>query len=289
MGKDIAGVYPEAREVFEEADDSLQFRLSRLCFEGPESELQLTENTQPAILTTSVAFWRVLQRAGHRPQFVAGHSLGEYSALVCAGALRFSDAVKLVRLRGRFMQEAVPLGVGAMAAIIGLDLAAVTQVCQEGAQGEVVAPANVNAPSQIVVAGHAAAVHRATILARQRGARNAIPLMVSAPFHCELMRPAQVRLEFELDCTTFQDLNFPLVNNVDAQLISAAADARQGLARQVSSTVRWSESVEVLAGRGVETFVEVGPGKVLTGLIRRISPSKKTLNVGNREQLESYV
>jgi len=279
MGKAIAEERPEARQVFEEADGALGFPLSRLCFEGPEEELQLTENTQPAILTTSVALYRALASQGVEPDFVAGHSLGEYSALVAAGALRLDDAVVLVRNRGRYMQEAVPVGEGAMAAILGLGLAEVQEVCSQASDGEVVEPANLNAPGQTVVAGHAAAVQRASAAAKERGAKRVIPLSVSAPFHCRLMRPAQHRLERDLANVTVSDLRVPLVSNVDAAWVRTGAEAVDALVRQVASPVRWEESVRRLVDEGVDQFVEVGPGKVLSGLVRKIAENVRVASI----------
>ena len=279
MGKAIAEERPEARQVFEEADGALGFPLSRLCFEGPEEELQLTENTQPAILTTSVALYRALASQGVEPDFVAGHSLGEYSALVAAGALRLDDAVVLVRNRGRYMQEAVPVGEGAMAAILGLGLAEVQEICSQASDGEVVEPANLNAPGQTVVAGHAAAVQRASAAAKERGAKRVIPLSVSAPFHCRLMRPAQHRLERDLANVTVSDLRVPLVSNVDAAWVRTGAEAVDALVRQVTSPVRWEESVRRLVDEGVDQFVEVGPGKVLSGLVRKIAENVRVASI----------
>src|SRR5919107_5192731 len=287
MGRELAERYAAAREVFEEADDALGFKLSRLCFEGPAEELQLTENTQPAILTTSIAALRAAEGEGlPRPDFAAGHSLGEYSALVAAGALSLRDAVSVVRKRGRYMQEAVPVGAGAMAAVLGADLEAVEAACREAARGgEICSPANVNSPGQIVIAGSAAAVERALPILKERGARRAIPLKVSAPFHCALMLPAQERLAADLDEIEFKDLGVPLVTNVDAAVIRAVADARAALVRQVSSPVRWRESVELLAREGVGTFVEVGPGKVLSGLVRQNVPEARAANVEDAASL----
>ena len=279
MGKAIAEERPEARQVFEEADGALGFPLSRLCFEGPEEELKLTENTQPAILTTSVALYRALASQGVEPDFVAGHSLGEYSALVAAGALRLEDAVVLVRNRGRYMQEAVPVGEGAMAAILGLGLAEVQEICSQASEGEVVEPANLNAPGQTVVAGHAAAVQRASAAAKERGAKRVIPLSVSAPFHCRLMRPAQHRLERDLANVTVSDLRVPLVSNVDAAWVRTGAEAVDALVRQVASPVRWEESVRRLVDEGVDQFVEVGPGKVLSGLVRKIAENVRVASI----------
>ncbi|HYO62052.1 MAG TPA: ACP S-malonyltransferase [Pyrinomonadaceae bacterium] len=281
MGRDLAENFPAARATFEEADDALGFALSRLCFEGPAEDLQLTENTQPAILTVSVAALRAVEAEGQSPApaFVAGHSLGEYSALVAAGALSFRDAVRTVRLRGRYMQEAVPVGVGAMAAILGSDLETVEAACRDAAAGEVCGPANINSPGQIVIAGHAGAVERAAALLRERGAKRAVMLKVSAPFHCELMRPAEERLAADLANVAFEDLHVPVVNNAEARPVTSGASAREGLVRQVSSPVRWQESLELMAREGVETFVEVGPGRVLCGLVKQTLREARCLNV----------
>jgi len=289
MGKALADAFPESRAVYAQADAALGFPLSTLCFEGPEADLQLTANTQPAILATSVAALRPLLARGIEPQRVAGHSLGEYSALVAAGALSLEDALRTVRRRGQYMQEAVPVGVGAMAAILGLDLAAIEAACREAAQGEVVAPANVNSPGQVVIAGHTAAVARASEKCKAAGAKRAVPLPVSAPFHCALMQPAQDRLAPELEALAFRDPEPPLVNNVDAALVRDGAACRAGLVRQVSGTVRWQESVERLAQEGVTTFVEVGPGTVLSGLVKKIAKGARVLNVDRPESLEATV
>jgi [acyl-carrier-protein] S-malonyltransferase len=285
MGRRLCEAFPESRAVFEEADAALGFALSRLCFDGPEDELQLTANTQPAILVTSVAALRPLVARGLRPAWVAGHSLGEYSALVAAGALSLADAVRTVRRRGQYMQEAVPVGVGAMAAILGLDEGSVAQACREAAQDEVVSPANLNSPGQIVIAGHAAAVARASELCRAAGARRVVPLPVSAPFHCALMKPAQDRLALDLAALALRDPDVPLVNNVDAGAVRTADECRDGLVRQVSGAVRWQESVERLVREGVSAFVEVGPGSVLTGLGRKIAKGTRALAVESPESL----
>src|SRR5215207_3005189 len=287
MGRELAEAYAAAREVFEEADDALGFKLSRLCFGGPAEELQLTENTQPAILATSIAALRAAEGEGlPRPDFVAGHSLGEYSALVAAGALTLKDAVRTVRKRGRYMQEAVPVGAGAMAAVLGGDFEMVEAACKEAAlEGEICGPANINSPGQIVIAGSAAAVERAIPILKERGAKRAVPLKVSAPFHCALMLPAQERLAADLDAVEFKDLSVPLVTNVDAALIRTGAEARAALVRQVSSPVRWRESVELLARGGVGLFVEVGPGKVLGGLVRQTAPDARAANVEDAASL----
>ncbi len=280
MGKDLAENFPAARAVFEEADDVLGISLSSLCFEGPAEQLQLTENTQPAILTTSIAALRAMGAVGFpTPAFVAGHSLGEYSALVAAGALSFADAVRVVRSRGRYMQEAVPVGVGAMAAVMGAALTDIERLCVEAGAGEVCAPANINSPNQVVIAGNAAAIDRAMELLKAAGAKRVIKLNVSAPFHCALMMPAQERLALDLASLEFRDLCVSLVTNAEARIIDSGEDARASLIKQVSSPVRWWESIELLIGRGVNTFVEVGPGKVLTGLVRQINREVLGLNV----------
>jgi len=280
MGRELAEQFPAAREVFAEADDALGFSLSQLCFEGPAEALQLTENTQPAILTVSIAALRALEAENlPAPAFVAGHSLGEYSALVAAGALSLSAAVRAVRARGRYMQEAVPVGVGAMAAILGADAGTIEDACREAAQGEVCSPANINSPKQIVIAGNVGAVERAMEILKERGAKRTVKLPVSAPFHCALMRPAQDRLSADLDEIEFADLRVPLVTNADAQAIRKGTDARASLVRQVSSPVRWQESIELLAREGVETFIEIGPGKVLSGLVRQTLASARCLNI----------
>jgi [acyl-carrier-protein] S-malonyltransferase len=286
MGRALAEAFPEARAVFAEADEALGFPLSRLCFEGPADELQLTANTQPAILTASVAALRVMQAQGARPDRVAGHSLGEYSALVAAGVLALSDAVVAVRRRGQYMQEAVPAGEGAMAAILGLELPVVEQACRDAAHGQVVSPANLNGPGQVVIAGHAAAVDRAAEACKAAGAKRALRLAVSAPFHCALMAPAQTRLADDLARVSFHDAEVPLVNNVDARVVRAADECRDGLVRQVSAPVRWQECVEVLAREGATTFVEVGPGHVLSALVKRIAKGAHALHVEDPASLE---
>ena len=278
MGRELAEKFPSARRVFEAADQALSFSLSKLCFEGPTEDLRLTANAQPAILAMSVAAAEVLREKGIRADFVAGHSLGEYSALVAAGSLSIQEAVRLVRKRGQYMQEAVPVGQGTMAALLGLEAAAVEEVCREAAQGEVVSPANFNSPGQVVIAGHAGAVARAVALARARGAK-AVMLNVSAPFHCALMKPAGERLEKDLDLVEIRDPQIPLANNADAELVRAAAQVRAGLKRQVTSPVRWDQAMRVLRGENVECFIEVGPGKVLSGLLRQIDPQAECLRV----------
>jgi len=286
MGRSLAEKFPAARAVFDEADETLGFPLSELCFHGPDEQLKLTENTQPTLLTVSTAAFRVLQGEGIQPDFVAGHSLGEYSALVAAGALDFSDALKLVRKRGRYMQEAVPPGEGAMAALLKLPAGRLDAVLDEAAQGEIVSAANLNSPDQIVIAGHAAAVQRAIDLAKAAGARKAVLLPVSAPFHCALMKPAQQRLAVDLEATSFRDLACPLVNNWQARPVRTADEARQGLFEQVPNPVRWTESMRYLAGQGIGQFVEVGAGGVLTGLLRNLDPALKCVRFGEAEDLE---
>lgn len=287
MGRELFENYSAARAVFEEADDALGFEISKLCFEGPEDQLTLTANTQPAILTVSVAAFRAMESLGFPfPDFVAGHSLGEYSALVAAGGVSFADAVRTVRRRGEFMQEAVPVGTGAMAAILKLPVASVEEVCRRASEGEVCSPANINSPDQVVIAGAAAAVDRAMEIAKEMGAKRAIRLNVSAPFHCAMMMPAQERLAVELDGTDFSDLRFPIVENVSAELNAVGARARVALTEQVSSPVRWVESIEKLIASGVGTFVEVGPGKVLSGLVRQISGDARCLNVDGVDSMK---
>jgi len=285
MGRELAEKFDAARQVFAAADAALGFPLSKLCFEGPAEELQLTANTQPAILTVSAAAAAVLREKGIRPDYVAGHSLGEYSALVVAGALSLADAVQLVRKRGQYMQEAVPVGHGSMAAVLGLEGAALEEICREAAQGDVVSPANLNSPGQVVIAGSAAAVARAVELAKARGAKRALMLNVSAPFHCALMQPAQDRLSVDLDPVEISDPQIPLVNNVDAQVATTAAAVREGLKRQVTAPVKWEASVRRLRAEGVELFVEVGPGKVLAGLMRQIDRAAECLRAEDSASL----
>jgi [acyl-carrier-protein] S-malonyltransferase len=287
MGKELADKYPAARSVFDEADKSLGFSISDLCFRGSEDSLKLTANTQPAILTVSVAAFRVLAEKGVRPDFVAGHSLGEYSALVAAGALEFGEAVRLVRRRGEYMQTAVPEGVGAMAAILGLAPAQVTELCRKAAEGQVVSPANLNSPEQTVISGNAEAVKRAVEMASAGGAKRAVMLAVSAPFHSALMAPAAARLEPDLRAAKFHALRVPLVTNADAEITSDGDEARESLIRQVTLPVRWEESVRELVEQGVNTFVEVGPGRVLAGLLRQIDRSVHVFNVEDEKSLHS--
>jgi [acyl-carrier-protein] S-malonyltransferase len=285
MGKDLYEKYPLARRTFEEADDALGYKLSAVCFEGREDQLRLTEITQPAILTASVAALRVLETRMPKPAFVAGHSLGEYSAHVAAGTFQFADAVRTVRNRGKYMQEAVPVGVGAMAAILGMDLDKVTAVCHDAAQGEVCEPANINSPEQIVISGNTAAVERATKLADERGAKRAKILPVSAPFHCSLMKPAQDRLQADLDALALQKPVYPVACNVEAALVTDDLRARDTLLRQVTGSVKWEQCIHLLIAQGVQTFIEVGPGKVLSGLMRQIDRSKTCLSVGDEATL----
>jgi len=287
MGKELAANHSAARGVFDEADQALGFSVSELCFNGSEEALKLTANTQPAILTASVATYRVLAENGVQPAFVAGHSLGEFSALVAAGGLEFADAVRIVRRRGEYMQSAVPEGVGAMAAILGLAPAQVAGICRQAADGQVVAPANLNSPEQTVISGHAEAVKRAVELASAGGAKRAVMLTVSAPFHSSLMQPAAVRLEADLGTIAFHTLRVPLVNNADAEITTSGDEARESLIRQVTLPVRWEESVRELIDQGVNTFVEVGPGRVLTGLLRQIDRSIHVFNVEDEKSLRS--
>lgn len=289
MGREVFEKYPAARQAFEEADAALDFPISRLCFEGSQEDLRLTQNTQPAILTTSIALFRILEEKGIRPDFVAGHSLGEYSALVAAGAFKLGDAATLVRRRGRYMQEAVPIGVGAVVALLGLDLTVVQSVCERAAQGQVVSPSNLNSPGQIVISGNREAVERAVSLAKAAGAKRAILLQVSAPFHCALMKPAEERLSVDLEKSSFSDLRYPLITNVDARPIRTAGEARSALKRQVSRPVRWEESVRRLLDEEVRTFVEVGPGKVLLGLIKSVEKSVTMLNVEDEKSVANVL
>ena len=287
MGKYLSGKYAIARQTFAEADEALGYKLSHLCFEGPEDQLRMTEITQPAILATSVAVWRVLNENGLKCSFVAGHSLGEYSAHVAAGTMQFADAVRTVRNRGKYMQEAVSVGVGAMAAVLGMNFDAVNAVCRDAAQGQICEPANVNSPEQIVISGHASAVERAAKLAGERGAKRAIMLPVSAPFHCALMQPAQDRLAADLSSATLVQPQIPVACNVDAALVDSAERSRDALIRQVTGSVKWEQCMRLLIAKGVQTFVEVGPGKVLRGLMRQIDRSKTCLNVEDVASLAS--
>ncbi len=286
MGKSLVAEYEVARQTFSEADQILGFSLSEICFNGPEAELKKTMNTQPAILTVSVAAYRVLAELGCRPAITAGHSLGEYSALVATGSLKFADALRLVRVRGQYMQEAVPEGTGAMAALLKLPEGKLDSILEQAAQGEIVAAANFNSPDQIVIAGHAAAVTRAVDLAKAAGAKRAILLPVSAPFHCSLMRPAQEKLKPALDVTVFHTLEFPLINNWQAQVVKDPAIARQGLIEQIPNPVRWTDSVRELSRNGIKCFIEIGPGSVLNGLSRNIDPTLRGVKFGEAGDLE---
>ncbi len=293
MGRDLAESFPAARAAFDEVDRALGFDLSDLCFNGPEEDLHLTANTQPAILTASVAAFRALSEKGFKPDFVAGHSLGEYSALVAAGAVRLIDAARMVRRRGELMQEAVPVGVGAMAAILGIDSAKVAEACEAAARDQVCGPANFNSPEQIVIAGHKEAVERAVEECKARGARRAMMLKVSAPFHSALMKPAQEEMIEPLSAAAFKDLSFPIVNNVDAAIVTGGSQSRDALVRQISAPVRWTESVMKMFAEGVVTFVEFGPGKVLIGLVKTIAKDAgkevKLLNVEDQASLHATV
>jgi [acyl-carrier-protein] S-malonyltransferase len=289
MGKSLADAYPEAARVFQQADAALGFPISRLCFEGPEEQLKLTENTQPALLAVSVAANAVLTSKGLRPDYVAGHSLGEYSALVAAGSLGFTDALRIVRKRGQYMQEAVPAGMGAMAALFKLPEGKLDAVLSQAAQGEVVTAANLNSPDQIVIAGNTGAVNRAVELAKAAGARRAMLLPVSAPFHCPLMKPAQERLKADLEAAELRDLSVPLINNWQAREIRSGAEAREGLFHQVPNPVRWADSIRALARTSVTRFIEVGPGGVLTGLLRNIDPSLSGRRFGETSDWDKLV
>jgi [acyl-carrier-protein] S-malonyltransferase len=286
MGRDLAENFPAARRVFDEADAALGFSISQVCFSGTEDELKLTANTQPGILTVSVAAYRALEEKGIKPEFAAGHSLGEYSALVAAGAIDFADAVRLVRKRGEYMQEAVAAGNGAMAAILGLAPAEVADITRKAGEGDVVVPANLNSPEQTVISGTAAAVKRAVELASQAGAKRAVILPVSAPFHCELMAPAQKRLELDLRATKFHDLKFPVYTNVDAEETTNGEEAREALIRQVCMPVLWLDTMHEMIDSGVHLFVEVGPGKVLGGLMRQIDRAVRCIGVDDSATLQ---
>jgi [acyl-carrier-protein] S-malonyltransferase len=286
MGKSLADNFEAARKCFDQADDALGFSLSKLCFEGPEEDLKLTENTQPALLAVSVAAWHVLRAETGDPDFVAGHSLGEYSALVAAGSLDFADALRIVRKRGRYMQEAVPAGVGAMAALLKLPAGKLDEILAASAQGEIVTTANLNSPDQVVIAGNRGAVERAMELAKAAGAKRAVALPVSAPFHCPLMQPAQHRLRADLDAVEFRDLRIPLINNWRAAEVRSGVEAREGLYQQVPNPVRWVESMEWLAAAGVARWFEVGAGAVLSGLLRNIVPGAKCISFGEAKDIE---
>ena len=290
MGKDVAEAFPAARRVFDDIDAVLGFSISQLCFEGPDDQLKLTENTQPAILAVSSAIHAVLEERGAtRRDVVAGHSLGEYSAIVSVGGLTPAEAAQNVRMRGRFMQEAVPVGTGGMAALIGPTVDEARAICEEAAEGEILSIANINAPGQIVIAGTKAAIDRAIIVAKANGVRRALPLPVSAPFHCELMKPAEERLRPLLESAPFKDLWMSLVSNVDASPIGTATAVRNALVRQVASPGRWVESIQKMVAIGVRRFVEIGPGSVLTGLIKRIDSSAELINVSDVPSIEKFL
>ena len=289
MGKDVAEKYPAARRVFDEIDAALGYSISQLCFEGPDDQLKLTENTQPAILAVSSALHAVLEEHGAaRRDLVAGHSLGEYSAIVSVGGLKPADAAKIVHLRGKFMQEAVPVGTGGMAAVLGT-IEQARAICDEAAQGEVLSVANINSPEQVVIAGAKGAIDRAIEIAKKHGVRRVLPLPVSAPFHCELMKPAEERLKPVLDEASFHDLWVALISNVDASPIGTATAVRNALLRQVASPVRWVESVQKMVAMGVKHFVEVGPKNALTGMIKRIDPNVELINVSDVPSLEAFL
>ncbi len=287
MGKDLYEEFPSAEEVFEDADEALDFKISKMCFEGKESDLALTTNTQPAILTTSIAAYKAMEEEGFpKPDYVAGHSLGEYSALVAAESLSLSDAVKTVRNRGTYMQESVAVGIGTMAAILGSDLKAVEDACNEAADRQICMPANINSPKQIVIAGHKVAVEKACKILKNNGAKRTVILNVSAPFHCGLMKPAQEKLKLDFKELKFKDLKFPIIENVSAKENSSGENVAKALMEQVSSTVRWLQSVEYLIENGVDTFVEVGPGKVLSGLVKQINGDVRIFNVEDQASLK---
>ena len=291
MGKDLFDTFPTAKAIFQEANDALGFDLSTLCFEGPEDDLKLTTNTQPAILTASIAALRVFQEQINLDvSFVAGHSLGEYSALVCAGAFSFADAVRTVRKRGQFMQEAVPVGVGTMAAIMNLEQAKIEELCQQVSKPDhIVMLANLNSPDQYVISGHVDAVNQVVELAKAAGAKRAMLLPVSAPFHSSLMKPAAERLAEVLRGITFHDLTIPLINNAETDILNSGATARESLIRQMYKSVQWEASMRKLVAQGVTTFIEIGPGKVLTGLLKRIDKTVTGLNVSDVKSIESVV
>lgn len=290
MGRDVYDDFAEAREVFEAASDAVGVDMAELCFEGSEKKLALTENTQPAVLTVSSAILAALEKnSSLRPALVAGHSLGEYTAVVAAGGLPPGEAASIVRQRGRFMQDAVPEGEGGMAALIGASLEQASEICQVASEGDVLSPANLNSPGQIVIAGTKKAIDRAVEIGRDHGARRAILLPVSAPFHCELMRPAEEKLRPVLESASITDLDVPLVNNVEAAIVTSAEEVRDGLIRQVVSSVRWIDVVQRMVREGVELFVEIGPGNVLTGLIKKIDPSVETRSVSDSATLRDLI
>jgi [acyl-carrier-protein] S-malonyltransferase len=287
MGKEIHDSFASARTVFREADRAVGFALSELCFHGPEDTLSLTQYTQPAILTVSIALLRVLQDRGYIPDYVAGHSLGEYTALICAGSLSLAEGVEVVHKRGQYMQEAVPPGAGAMAAILGLGSARVVDACAQASSKGVVSAANFNAPDQTVIAGEASAVMKAIEVAKENGAKRALSLPVSAPFHCSLMAPARDKLAADLMKLNLRDLEIPLICNADAGVVFKGEEARDALIRQVCAPVRWVESIQCLAARGVDRFVEVGPGRVLCGLVKKILPQAETVSADGIRGIEA--
>jgi [acyl-carrier-protein] S-malonyltransferase len=290
MGKNLKDNFKEAADVFAEADEALGEKLSTLCFEGPESDLKLTMNTQPAILTVSIAVLRVLQKeADVSPALVAGHSLGEYSALVCSGALTFADAVRIVRKRGTYMQEAVPVGVGGMAAVLGMDADVLEKICTECAEDQLVSPANYNCPGQIVISGHIEAVQRAADKAEAEGAKRAVMLPVSAPFHSALMKPAAEKLAQALEPIPVSDLGVPVLSNADADFYPSKEEVKRLLTKQVDHPVRWIEEMDKLLGEGVDTCLELGPGSVLKGLMRKINREVKTKNMDTTEGIKDFV
>lgn len=286
MGREFWEAFPVVKETFAEAEEVLGFDVKGLCFQGPEEELRLTENTQPAVFVVTVAMWRVIHHLGFRPDYVAGHSLGEYSALVAAGGLSFEDGLRVVRMRGCFMQEACPPGEGGMAAVIGLSREGVKELCQRAAEGEVLVPANFNSPEQVVISGHLGAIRRAVALAKEMGARRAVLLQVSGPFHSPLMEPAARRLKEVLATVQMKDLSIPLISNVEAEPNTSASRLKDLLVLQISSPILWEDSVRRMVALGVDTFVEIGPGKVLSGLIRRTEPQARVLNVEDLKGLD---
>lgn len=286
MGKELYEADPDFRHIVKEADEILNFSLSQLCFYGPEDELMLTANAQPGILTVSYGLWKLFESKGIESGYVAGHSLGEYTALLAAGVFSFADALRLVRKRGQYMQEAVPVGQGAMAAIVGLSPNDAEKICQEAAKGKIVSPANFNSQDQIVISGEKDAVEAASEYARQKGAKRVIPLKVSAPFHCELMKPVELKLKEDIQKVVFKDLRIPLFNNVDANEVVKGLLAKDGLIRQITAPVKWYQIIVNMVNKGTDTFIEIGPGKVLTGLIKRINPGSKTYNIQDAKTLE---
>ena len=290
MGKDFYDHYPEARNLFEEANEILQYDISRICFDGPEDTLRLTENTQPALLIHSIMALKILRENGINSVLAAGHSLGEFSALVAAGALKFQDAVRLVNLRGKFMQEAVPVGIGSMAAIIGLPIEKIQELCERvSSNSNLVQPANLNSPVQTVIAGHKEAVETVSKDALTAGAKKAVVLPVSAPFHSALMKPAEIKLQKELEATEFYDLSFPVINNIEAKPIVKGNHARESLVKQVCSPVRWCETMQYIVDQKIDSVIELGSGKVLSGLMKRYNKTINCYQVGDRETLANLL